>query len=235
MCVLLLTLNIKDMKKLLFCIVLSIVASGVGFAQSAKELAKERKELIKASKSELNRKASKDARKDAKKYRKEGWKTVPGALPMEKQLDRVYLMQYELAEDMSPKYIMGEGMSDARHYDAAKVQAMEIAKNNVAGQIQTEVTALIETTVANEQLSADEAVSVTRTVMASKNLIVQSLGYAPPFVELYRTLDNKNKVVLVRVAYNREMAKKIAQKVVKEELEKRGEALHDKLDKALGW
>ena len=34
---------------------------------------------------------------------------------------------------------------------------------------------------------------------------------------------------------NREMAKKIAQKVVKEELEKRGEALHDKLDKALGW
>ena len=47
----------KDMKKLLFCIVLSVMASSVGFAQSAKELAKERKELVKASKSELARAA----------------------------------------------------------------------------------------------------------------------------------------------------------------------------------
>ena len=73
MYVLLLTLNIKDMKKLLFCIVLSIVASGVGFAQSAKDLAEERKELGKASKAELNSKATKAARKEAKQLKKDGW------------------------------------------------------------------------------------------------------------------------------------------------------------------
>jgi hypothetical protein len=31
------------------------------------------------------------------------------------------------------------------------------------------------------------------------------------------------------------MAKNIAKKVVKEELEKKGEILHEKLDKAVGW
>ena len=85
----------KDMKTLLLFIALSVMASGATFAQSAKELAKERKELMKASKAELNDKATKAARKEAKKLKKEGWTTAPGALPIEKQLDKSYLMQYE--------------------------------------------------------------------------------------------------------------------------------------------
>ena len=40
------------MKKLIMLIVLSIVTSGVTFAQSEKAMAKERKELMKASKAE---------------------------------------------------------------------------------------------------------------------------------------------------------------------------------------
>ena len=48
-------------------------------------------------------------------------------------------------------------MSIGGNYDAAKMQALELAKQNLAGQIQTEITALIENTVANKQLSAEEA------------------------------------------------------------------------------
>lgn len=54
-------------------------------------------------------------------------------------------------------------------------------------------------------------------------------------VEAYRTLQNKNKEVLVRIAYNSDMAKAAAKRVVREDLEKRGDELHDKLDKLLGW
>lgn len=108
------------MKKLIMFIVLSIVTSGVTFAQSAKEMAKERKELMKASKAELNDKATKAARKEAKKLKKEGWTTAPGALPLEKQLDKSYLMQYEYDEEMFPKYIMGEAMSIGSNYDAPR-------------------------------------------------------------------------------------------------------------------
>lgn len=224
-----------DMKKFVLFIALSVVTSGISFAQSAKELAKERKELVKASKAELNEKATKTARKEAKRLKKEGWTTAPGALPLEKQLDKSYLMQYEFDEDMFPKYIMGEAMSVGGNYDAAKMQALELAKQNLAGQIQTEVTALIENTVANEQLEEEQAQSITRSVMASKNLISQSIGRTVPVMELYRTLSNKNKEVLVRIAYNSEMAKKAALKAVKEDLEKKGDELHNQLDELLGW
>lgn len=223
------------MKKLLVLALMLTFSVYTMTAQSAKEITKERKALIKASKSELNDKASKAARKEAKRLKKEGWTTAPGALPLDKQLDKSYLMQCQFDENMYPKYIMGEGMSVGGNYDAAKMQALELAKQNLAGQIQTEITALIENTVANKQLSAEEAASVTQSVMASKNLISQSIGRTIPVVEAYRTLSNKSKEVLVRIAYNSEMAKEAAKDIVRKDLEQRGDELHGDLDRLLGW
>lgn len=223
------------MKKIVILSLALAMSYGTVHAQSVKELAKQRKELREASKDELNRKATKAARKEAKMMKKEGWTTVPGALPIDRQLDKSYLMQYETDETMYPKYIMGEAMSIGENYDAAKMQALELAKQNLAGQIQTEVTALVENTVANKQLSAEQAASVTQSVMASKNLISQSLGRVIPVVEVYRTLQNKNKEVLVRIAYNSAMAKEAAKQVVREDLERKGDDLHKNLDRILGW
>lgn len=223
------------MNKIIACVVgLLCMASNIE-AQNTKEILKERKELSKASRSELNDKATKAARKEAKQLKKDGWAAAPGALPIEKQLDKSYLMQMEYDENMYPKYIMGEAMSIGENYDGAKMQALELAKQNLAGQIQTEITALVENNVANNQLEAEEATTVTKSVMASKNLISQSIGRTITVVELYRTLGNKNKEVLVRIAYNGEMAKSIAKKALREDLEKQGDELHSKLDKLLGW
>ena len=224
------------MKKLIFSVVvLMLVASGTTYAQSSSDQMKERKELAKASKKELNEKASKAAVKEAKKLTKEGWKTAPGALPIEKQLDRSYTMQYQYDSDGFPLYIMAEAMSVGGNYDAAKMQALELAKQNLAGQIQTEVTALIENTVANEQMDQGDAASITRSVMASKNLISQSIGRVVPVVETYQVVNGNNRQVLVRIAYSMNMAKSAAKKAIREDLEKRGEELHGTLDKLLGW
>ncbi|WP_305115955.1 hypothetical protein [Duncaniella muris] len=212
-----------------------ILVSGGSHAQSVKEQSRERQELAKASKKELNEKATKAARKEAKKLSKEGWKTAPGALPIEKQLDKSYMMQYQYDSEGFPQYIMAEAMSIGGNYDAAKMQALELAKQNLAGQIQTEITALVENTVANEQLSSEQAESITKSVMASKNLISQSIGRVIPVMEVYRTLQNKNKEVLLRIAYNSDMAMKAAKKAIKKDLEQRGESLHEKLDEILGW
>lgn len=203
-------------------------------AQSTKEIVKERKEIRKLSQRELDERASKDARKEAKKLKKEGWATAPGALPLEKQLDKSYLMQMEYDEDMYPKYMMGEAMSIAQNYDGAKMQALALAKQNLAGQIQTEITALIENSVANNQLEAEEAATVTKTVMASQNLISQSIGRTITVVEAYRTLPNKNKEVMVRIAYNGAMAKAVARKALQDSLGEETEKLHGKLEKLLG-
>lgn len=224
------------MRKVMIALMaLMVMGTAAVSAQTTREIVKERKVLAKASKNELEKKASKAARKEAKKLKRQGWQVVPGALPLEKQLDKSYMMQYECDEDLFPKYLMGEAMSIGENYDAAKMQALELAKQNLAGQIQTEVTALIENTVANDQLQAEEAASITNSVMASKNLISQSIGRVITVIEVYRTLGNKNKEVLVRIAYNSEMAKAAAKKAAREDLEKKGDDLHKKLDQLLGW
>ena len=111
----------------------------------------------------------------------------------------------------------------------------ELAKQNLAGQVQSEITALIENTVSNEQLTQSEAATVTRSILASKNMIAQSIGRVVPVVEIYRVVDGNNREVMVRIAYSQEMAKAAAKAAVKKDLESRGEALHDKLDNLLGW
>ena len=133
----------KNLIKVLVAALLLSLPCGLS-AQITKEQQNERKAVTKASKSELNSKVSKAARKGVKKLKKEGWTTTPGALPLEKQLDRSYQMQYEYDSDLYPRYIMGEAMSAGGNYDAAKLQALELAKQNLAGQIQTEVTAFID-------------------------------------------------------------------------------------------
>lgn len=204
-------------------------------AQTTKDVIKERQEIRKASKNELNAKASKAAKKDAKKLVKDGWITAPGALPLEKQLDKSYMMQMEYEEDMYPKYLMGEAMSIGENYDAAKMQALELAKQNLAGQIQTEVTALIENSVANQQLLNEEASSLVQSIMSAKNLISQSIGRTITVIECYRVKPNKNKEVLVRIAYNGTMAKAAAKRAIQDELKSKSEDLQKKLDEILGW
>lgn len=223
----------KTVKILVVAMMLSIC--GTMNAQITKEQLKERMELKKMSKAELNEKASKAARKEAKRLAKEGWQAAPGALPLDKQLDKSYIMQQEFDEDMFPKYIMGEAMSIGENYDAAKMQAQELAKQSLAGQIQTEVTALIENTVANNQLAAEEATSVTKMVAAAKAIITQKIGRVITVVEVYRTLQNKNKEVRVYIAYNSKMAKAAAKNAIRDELAKEGDSLQKKLDEALGW
>lgn len=227
------------MKKFMTVAMALIVACTCVFAQQSaqerKQLIKERQEVQKLAKKDLKAKVDKNTRKEAKRLKKEGWQVKPGALPLEKQLERAYLMQYEYDENQFPKYIMGEASSVGENYDAAKVAANSLAVTNLAGNIQTEVTALLENTVANKQLSPEEAASISETVMSSKNLISQSIGRTVPVMECFRINSKKNHEVLVRIAYNSEMAKEAAKKAVREELEKKGQNLHEQLDKALGF
>lgn len=223
------------MKKFILIVASLLVAMGSLSAQTTQETIAERKLIAKQSRTELNARASKTARKEAKTLEKEGWTVAPGHLPLEKQLDKSYNMYYEFDENGLPKYIIGEAMSVGGTYDAAKVQALELAKTNLAGQIQTEVTALVESTVANEQMTSEQATSIVRTVQASKNLISNKLGRVLPVVELYRNVNKSTVEVRVTIAYNSQMAIDAAKEVVKAQLEEKGEKLHEQLDKALGF
>lgn len=218
------------MKRIISLAMAALMVCSIATAQTTKETIRERRQIARLAQSELNAKASKAAKKEAKNLKKQGWVVAPGQLPLEKQLDRAYSMYYEYEESGLPKYIIGDAMSPGKTYDAAKMQALELAKTNLAGQIQTEVTALIESTLANEQISQDDAESIARTVQASKNLIVQSIGRVLPVTECYRQLANKTIEVRVTIAYNAKMAIDAAKAVIRAQLEEKGQDLHDQLD-----
>lgn len=176
---------------------------------------------------------NKQAKKEAKAFEKDGWEITPGALPLQVQFLNAYEMQTEKDDLGYPKFIIGEAMSIGENYDAAKMQALELAKLNLAGAIETELVTLVDNSVSNKQLSSEEAASIIETVTANKNLISQNIGRIVTIAECYRTLKNKNKEVYVRIAYNAEMAKEAAKKAIRKDLEQKGEELQQKLDELL--
>lgn len=226
------------MKKVLIVLMSLFMVGGI-FAQTSedyKAFIKERKAISKLSESERSAKVAKDIKKTVKQMEKEGWKVNMGALSLEKQLEKSQQMQYEF--DMNtgmPKYIMGEGKVISSNYSAGKNQAMAQAKTELAGNIQTEVAALIEDKTGNNEIGQGEAVAFSESVQAAKQMIAQSIGRTIPVVECYRELKNGNVEVQVRVFYNIEMSLQAAKKAMKEELEKKGNKLADQLDKLLGF
>lgn len=224
------------MKKLLI-VLAGVLLFGNAFAQNVedyKAFIKERKAVQKLISAELNEKVSKEAKNAAKGYAKDGWMVVPGSLPLEKQLEKSYQMEYEYDINSGmPKYIKGTGKAISSSYDAAKMHAMADAKTELAGNIQTEVAAIIDEKLANSEIGQGDAVAVSEAVQVSKQFIAQSIGRVITVVECYRQLKNKNYEVMVRILYNGEMATQAAKKAIKEELEKKGEQLSQELDKLL--
>jgi hypothetical protein len=187
----------------------------------------------KKAKKELQKKSMKMAKKEAKKLRRQGYHVAPGALPIDKQLERAYIKQYMEDEQGYPLYIIATGNSVAGTQTAARIQATETAKLTLAGTLSTEIASLIQNDIANSQITREEAATVTKTVAASKNIIAQELGRVIPLSELYRNVNKDNVECDIIIAYNSEEAKNIAKKVIKEELEKKGEELQNKIDSLL--
>jgi len=215
-----------------------VICFGLGLnqsaAQSKTDVYKQRQEQIKQKRKMLNEKASKDAKKEAKDLIKQGWKVAPGTLPMEKQLDRLYLLREDIDDEGYPSYVFGTAQSTGGNYDAAKMQATALAKQDLAGQIETSVGALIDNNIETKQLDGGDAVSITRSLSAGKQLIQNKLGRVIPVLEIYRET-GKGREVRVTIAYNFNMAKTIAKSTIQQDLESRGDSLSKKLDTILGW
>lgn len=213
------------MKKLILAITLLFAASAL-MPVISQTTAKE-------SEKDLKKKSMKMARKEAKKKTKEGYFVNPGALPMDKQLEKAFIKQNMEDDKGYPKYIVSSGNSVAGTQTAAKIQAMETAKLTLAGTITTNVAAIIENNIANEQLTREDAATVTKTVVAAKNIIAQELGRIIPLTEMYKNIGSDNIQCDVMIAYDSKTAMDMAKKVIRKQLSEEADALQDKLDKIL--
>jgi outer membrane biogenesis lipoprotein LolB len=213
----------KTTKIILALMMVFLLSGGAMAQQTDKELKKE-----------IKSKAERQARKEAKKLKKQGYYVAPGALPMDKQLEKAWMKQYQEDDKGYPVYFVAQGISVGETQAAAKIQATELAKLELAGQISSNIAALVENSIANQQLNTEDAASVTKTVAAAKNLIAQELGRVLPIVELYKNI-GKNIEVNVRLAYSYEMAIETGKKVIRKSLEEQTGLLHEKLDKLMDF
>lgn len=169
---------------------------------------------------------SKEAKKLAKAYKKQKWEVAPGGLPIECQVQRAYDMEFDPTLELGQtKYMFGTGISAGQFYDAAKLQASEVAKGDLVGNIYTEITRLVSAQVNNKQLSNQQAESVAGVVEKSKSLTVKRLTNILTVVELHRTTKEGNTEVMIRLAVKSDNTKnmeKDAKQYINDEVKKLG-------------
>ena len=173
----------------------------------------------------LEKKVFKEVRKEAKRLKKEGWVSI--GEPFEKQLKRCYKYMTERDDDGSPKYVTGMGLSIDESFAAARMQATELARQELSRSVGTEAASIVSNLVGTKQLPADEAASITAMISEGKIISLQKLGYVWVILEAKRVLPNKNTEVQIRLATKYSDVKEIAKNGIREELEKRGVKLSD--------
>ncbi len=229
------------MKRILFILALSLTFSVVyhtdAQAQSAR---KELREQEKAAKDKdeslvaaIKDNAVRDARKEARELEKLGYVAATGALPLEKQIENAWKLQYELGEDGYPLYYISTQTTIGGNYSAAKTQATALAKNDIAGLISSEISSVIQTNVSNEVLSQDDAVSMISMISSSKQKISQTLGRTISVVEISRVEPNNRVELRLTLAYNSKNAMEMIKQLVVTELKAKSEKLAQQLDEIL--
>lgn len=217
----------KTMKLLVMFMALSLSTSVMAQSSVQAKLKENRAALKKEN-------VSKDAKKEAKRLKKEGWTVSPGGLPLEKQVDRLYMFLEQADEDLNPLYFDGEGRATAENFAAAQIQATELARMNLASKISSEATGIIDNLVANKMLADDQAASITTTMVENKTIFSQKLGRLQTPLTVVRELKNKNKEVMVRVVSKTSSIQEIAKEAIRAELEKQGKELSEELKAYLG-
>ncbi len=173
----------------------SIPSFDAGAQQTKKQVRQTRKAMLakrKQYRKIIKDKAIRQARKEAKRLEKqEGWRVFPGDMPLEKSLEKIWMMQYEEKPTpdgtMGPAYIWTTGNGIAKTKVAAKMQAIELAKVDLAGQIKSHVAALTTSNIANAQLSGIDAETEQSIVQSAKTLTSATLKQIKPSLVLYRT------------------------------------------------
>jgi hypothetical protein len=137
-------------------------------------------------------------------------------------------------KDGNPAYFIATSTSVGETQAAAKMQAYELAKIDLARQIGTEIAGLVETNLANKQLNSEDAASVTETVASFKSIVVSKMGRVLNVFEAYRTID-KNTEVRVTTAYSYETAVEMAKREIRKELESKADLNQKKVDEILDF
>lgn len=220
-------------KLVLFILMAAFVVSS--YAQNFEEQREERLKIYKASKKKNKDKALILSEEDAEQLLNDGWKTTPSALPLERQMDAMYIMQMEYDSKLFPAYVMAEANSVNQDYNAAKNRAVELAKSALVEKIQSEILFQIDWAIKTELIESKEGEALIKSLKAAKNSISQNLEDVMIVEDIYRITSSKRFEVRVTIACTADVAKKVLKDAVNADLEQNSEKLQKKLADYFGW
>jgi predicted transcriptional regulator len=95
------------------------------------------------------------------------------------------------------------------------------------------VRAIVEANIGNEQLTAEEAETVTRVLTSAKNIIATKISRIDPVFVIHRTLKNKNVEIYCKLMYDKQTAVGVAKTAIREAMREDLKQLQGKLDRML--
>ena len=198
---------------------MKIIMVMIAMVLSVNVMAQSAAESLERAKARLDMKAFK---REVKQLKKEKWHVVPGDPYMELQLEEAYL--YELAKDnnMDRLYYVGVGQSTGKFFDIAHLNAKEVARLVLAGQVGSVASGKVDVMMSNKQLSQQEAESIKEVVLKNTTKYASILGKVDDVFVVTRELRNGNIEVMVRLVASAKSINDLGQKVLIEELKKRG-------------
>ena len=203
------------MKK--FLILILAVTLGIS-ATDAQQLSKSE---IKAQKKALQQEIA--------GYQAQGWTVAPGNLSMAEQITRSKSFITAMDENNEAKYVIAEATTTAETHKAAMQSAQSAVKLAAANTIHGEIMSLTETSLANSEEAALQAVSVDEFVTAAKELVAASLPRGILLISMYREVGNN---VQLRLMYAYDYAKVLdsAKAATRQTLQDKIDKLHNKLN-----
>lgn len=162
-------------------------------------------------------------------YQAQGWTVAPGNLSMAEQITRSKSFITAMDENNEAKYVIAETTTTAETYKAAMQSAQSAVKLVAANALQGELVSLTETSLANSEEAALQAVSVDEVVTAAKELVATSLPRGILLVSMYREVGNN---VQLRLMYAYDYAKVLdsAKAATRQTLKDKIDKLHNKLN-----
>lgn len=214
----------KTMLKVFTCsLVLLFAFSTVNAQSSSKQLKKD-----------LKAKVEKDCRKTAKQLEKDGWKVMPGKLPLERQIQDSRYAELDKDKNGEKLYFTGTHKSVGGNYSAAKKIADDRARMELAEHVSSTISELVKGKLSNTDYGEKDIEVIDEFVSANKNLVSVALQGVFPVLEIYREKDNKVEVQ-VMVKTNAAEALKIAKKAYRDKLYQQSEQLAKELDEILPY
>ncbi len=184
-------------------------------------------------KKELRKNADRESRKEAKQLKKEGWKVMPGKLPLDKQIQATKYAELDRSDKGEKLYFVGTHQAVGGNYTAATQIANDRARLELARSVCAEVGQKIEQQMANTDFGQGDIKIIDEFVSANKSIVSARLHGATPTLEIYRIGENGQYEARVALKIDAQQALRDAKAGLSAGLKEKSAKLAADLDKIL--